>query len=103
LTGPRTTEQSSLVMAALVNDGDAQRENERDERDAQVGRQAGGDGAVPSQAGIRCECAFTYMNAVSGKTLTGGFSPMESTGARPTTSDALSAVFWTKRGSAGRR
>jgi hypothetical protein len=35
LTGPRTAEQLGLVMAALVNDGDAQRENERDERDAQ--------------------------------------------------------------------
>jgi hypothetical protein len=35
LTGPRTAEQSGLVMVALVNDGDAQRENERDERDAQ--------------------------------------------------------------------
>jgi hypothetical protein len=31
LTGPRTAEQSGLVMAAVVNDGDAQRENERDE------------------------------------------------------------------------
>jgi hypothetical protein len=29
-------------MAALVNDGDAQRENERDEQNAQVGREAGG-------------------------------------------------------------
>ena len=38
---------------------------------------------MPSQAEIRCECAFTYMNAVSGKTLTGGFSPMESTGRGP--------------------
>jgi hypothetical protein len=35
LTEPRTAEQSGLVMAAVVNDGDAQRENERDERDAQ--------------------------------------------------------------------
>ena len=35
VTEPRTAEQSGLVMAALVNDGNAQRENERDERDAQ--------------------------------------------------------------------
>jgi hypothetical protein len=33
--GPRTAEQSRIVMAALLSDGDAQRENERDERDAQ--------------------------------------------------------------------
>ena len=65
-------------MATLSGHCDAQRENERDERDAQVGRQAGGDGAVPSQAEIRCECAFTYMNAVSGKNLTGVFSSMKS-------------------------
>ncbi len=42
-----------------------------------VGRQAGDDGAVPSRAWIRCECAFTYMNAVSGKSLTGVFSSIE--------------------------
>ena len=30
----------------------------------------GGDGAVPSQAQIQCECAFTYMNAVFRKNLT---------------------------------
>jgi hypothetical protein len=47
--------------------------------DAQVGRQAGDDGAVPSRAWIRCECAFTYMNAVSGRSLTGVFSSMKST------------------------
>jgi hypothetical protein len=35
-----------------------------------VGKQSGGDGAMPSQAEIRCECAFTYMNAVSRKNLT---------------------------------
>ena len=49
---------------------DAQRENEHDERDAQVGRQAGDDGAVPSRVEIQCECAFTYMNAVIRKNLT---------------------------------
>ena len=32
---------------------------------------------MPSQARIQCECAFTYMNAVSGKNLTGVFSSME--------------------------
>jgi hypothetical protein len=35
-----------------------------------VGKQSGGDGAVPSQAEIQCECAFTYMNAVFRKNLT---------------------------------
>jgi hypothetical protein len=35
-----------------------------------VGKQLGGDGAVPSQAEIRCERAFTYMNAVFRKHLT---------------------------------
>ena len=35
-----------------------------------VGKQSGGDGAVPSQAEIRCGCAFTYMNAVFRKNLT---------------------------------
>jgi hypothetical protein len=43
-----------------------------------VGRQAGDDGAVPSRAWIRCECAFTYMNAVPGKNLTVVFSSMKS-------------------------
>jgi hypothetical protein len=57
-------------MAALCGHRDTQRENERDDRDAQVGRQAGDDGAVPSQAEIQCECAFTYMNAVFRKNLT---------------------------------
>jgi hypothetical protein len=62
------------VIAARTSGGDAQRESERDERDAQVGRKAGGDGAVPSQMEIRCECAFTYMNAVSRKNLTGALA-----------------------------
>jgi hypothetical protein len=35
-----------------------------------VAKQLGGDGAVPSQAEIRCGCAFTYMNAVFRKNLT---------------------------------
>jgi hypothetical protein len=33
---------------------------------------------VTSQAEIQCECAFTYMNAVSGENLTGVFSSMNS-------------------------
>ena len=57
-------------MAALCGHCDAQRENEHNERVAQVGKQAGGDGAVPFQAEIQCECAFTYMNAVFRKNLT---------------------------------
>jgi hypothetical protein len=32
---------------------------------------------MPSQAKIRCECAFTYMDAVSGRNLTGVFSSVE--------------------------
>jgi hypothetical protein len=36
-----------------------------------VGKQSGGVGAVPSQAEIRWKCAFTYMNVVSRKNLTG--------------------------------
>jgi hypothetical protein len=58
-------------MAAASGHEGAQRETERDERDAQVGRQAGGDGAVPSQAEIQCECAFTYRNASSRRNLSG--------------------------------
>jgi hypothetical protein len=32
---------------------------------------------MPPQAMIRCECAFIYMNAVSGKNLTALFASME--------------------------
>jgi hypothetical protein len=39
-----------------------------------VGRQSGGDGAMPSRAEIQCECAFTYMNAVFRKNLTDALS-----------------------------
>ena len=46
MTGPRTAGQSVAVMAASVGHQVAQRENPRDERDARVGRQAGGDGRV---------------------------------------------------------
>ena len=35
-----------------------------------MGKQSGGDGGGPFQAEIQCECAFTYMNAVSRKNLT---------------------------------
>ena len=70
MTGPRTAGQSRIVMAALLSDGGAQRENERDERDAQGWETVGGDDAVPSQAEIRWKCAFTYINAVSRKNLT---------------------------------
>jgi hypothetical protein len=70
LTGPRTAGQSRIVMAALLSDGGAQRENERDERDAQGWETVEGDDVVPSQAEIRWKCAFTYMNAVSRKNLT---------------------------------
>jgi hypothetical protein len=57
-------------MAALLSDGGAHRDNERDERDAQGWETVGVDGAVPSQAEIQCECAFTYMNAFCRKSLT---------------------------------
>ena len=46
LTAPRTAGQSRVVMAAVSGYEVAQREYLRDERDAQVGRQAGGDGQV---------------------------------------------------------
>jgi hypothetical protein len=42
--------------------------------ETQVGRQAGGDGAVPSRAKTQCECALTYMNAVFPKNLTDALS-----------------------------
>jgi hypothetical protein len=45
------------------------RERETNET-RKVGKQSGGDGAVPSQAEIQCECAFTHMNAVFRKNLT---------------------------------
>ena len=59
---------------------------------------------MPSQVEIQCECAFTYMNAVSGKNLTAVFSSMRShAGADTTTQAAHSAVARTERGSAGRQ
>jgi hypothetical protein len=39
-----------------------------------VWERSGGDGAVPYQAEIRCECAFTCMNAVSRKNLTDAYT-----------------------------
>ena len=59
LTGPRTAGQSRLVMAALVTDADAQRENERDERDAQGWETVRRLQRVLSRAAIRRKCAFT--------------------------------------------
>ena len=38
---------------------------------------------MPSQAVIQCECAFTYMNAVSGEDLTGVFLSVKSMGVSP--------------------
>jgi hypothetical protein len=38
---------------------------------------------VPSRGEIQCECAFTYMNAVSGENLTSVFSSMKSMRRRP--------------------
>jgi hypothetical protein len=57
-------------MAALLGDGDAQRENEPTNETRKVGKQSGGDGVVPSEVEIRCECAFTCMNAVFRQNLT---------------------------------
>ena len=74
LTAPRTAGQSVLVMAAVSSDQVAQGETERDERNAQVGRQAEGDGVVPPRAEIQCECAFTYMNASSRRNLSGALT-----------------------------
>jgi hypothetical protein len=70
LTGPRTAGQSRIVMAAFRRDDVAQRDDLRDERDAQVERQAGCNGRDRLGRWIRCECAFTYMNAVFRKNLT---------------------------------
>jgi hypothetical protein len=56
---------------------------------------------VPSRAEIQCECAFTYMNAVSGEKLTGVFSSMKSLRVSPTAPAAHSTMSWTKRGCAG--
>jgi hypothetical protein len=61
-------------MAALLSDGDAQRENEPTNETRKVGKQSGGDGVVPSQAEIQCECAFTHLNAVFRKNLTDAFA-----------------------------
>ena len=48
---------------------------------------------MPSRAEIQCECAFTYMNAVSGKNLTGVFSWMKTMLVRPQdTGGALRSV-----------
>jgi hypothetical protein len=103
LTAPTTAGQSRVVMATLSGPCDAQREHERNQRDAQDGRQAGGDGAMPSQAEIQCECAFTFMNAFSGKNLTGMFSSMKSLRVSRPAQAAHSAMAGTERGSAGRQ
>ena len=55
LTGPRTAGQFVVVMAASVGPKVAQHENLQGERNARAGIQAGGDGAMPSQAQIQCE------------------------------------------------
>ena len=82
---PRTAGQSVLVMAAVSVDEVVQREDLRDERDAQVGIRAGVTVRRPSQALIRCECAFTNMNVDSGKNLTGVLMPNVNGAARPAT------------------
>jgi hypothetical protein len=74
LTGPRTAEQSRVVTAALLSDVDAQRENDATNETRKVGKQSGDNGAVPIRAEIQCEGAFTYMNAVSRKNLTGALA-----------------------------
>jgi hypothetical protein len=87
----------------------AQRQDLRDERDAQVGRQEGGDGPVDRLGVIRCVCAFTNMNAVSVKDLTGVVQPMKSVQATDEIrtrvahegGGALGNRSRTKRGSAG--
>ena len=56
-------------MAALLSNG-VFSANEPDERDALGWETVEGDGALPSQAEIRCEYAFTYMNEVFRKNLT---------------------------------
>ena len=67
----RTAGQFVVVMAASVTTRSLSDENLRANEDARVGIQAGGDGAMPSQAEIQCVCAFTYMNARSRQNLSG--------------------------------
>ena len=49
----------------------------------------------PSQALIQCECAFTYMNAVSGENLSSVFLPMKSRQVSRTTPAAHSVMLRT--------
>lgn len=70
MTGPRTAGQSRIVMAARFQRRRCSERMNRTNETRKGGKQSGGDGAVPSQAEIRCECAFSYMNAVSRKNLT---------------------------------
>jgi hypothetical protein len=73
------------------------------ERDAQVGRQAGDDGAVPSRVEIQCECAFTYMNAVFRKNLTDALAVDANHVDTASDTAAHLAMAGTERGSAGRQ
>jgi hypothetical protein len=68
--GPRTAGQSGIVMAALLSDGDAQRERTGRTRRARLGNSREVTARGLSQAAIRWKCAFTYMNAASRKNLT---------------------------------
>ena len=56
---------------------------------------------MPSQAEIRCECAFNYMNAVSRKNLTSALAVDANDVDTAADTAAHSTVAGTERGSAG--
>jgi hypothetical protein len=56
----------------------------------------------PSQVLIRCECAFTYMNAVSRKNLTGALAVKANAVEPESDTGCASTMTSTERGSAGR-
>ena len=57
---------------------------------------------MPIQAEVQCECAFTYMNAVSRKNLTSALAVDANDVDTAADTAAHSAMAGTERGSAGR-
>ena len=78
MTGPRTAGQSVGVMAAACGTRLCARIQETN-KTRRLGVRQEVTVRRPSQAWIQCECAFTYMNAVSGENLSGVLLPMNST------------------------
>ena len=79
LTGPRTAGQSVGVMAAACGHQALSASIQETNETRRLGVRQEVTVRRPSQAWIQCECAFTYMNAVSGENLSGVFLPMKST------------------------